>query len=304
MQEIWIAYLNHVPEQYMMLLYAGLSLLLTWPGFLLLEKLTPVNKHTPRANYWLNWKITFSSLLLGPLFSTVVVMLTVYIAGATGLPSLNIPTVDISVGIPLLDIFMQGAVIFIIACFMGDFSYYWWHRMQHKLPFLWELHKLHHSDEHLNTTTIYRSHFLEYGGQALFQGLTIGLIFNLTEPPQVMLAGVAGLLKVIWDYFIHANVKIDRLNHLLPFFSTPQYHWIHHSKLPQHHDKNFAIWLPVYDIIFGSYYRPHTNEYPPTGLASGEKFESVWRGQTAPFIAWMRMLKMSQSRSVKVNAED
>lgn len=304
MQEIWTEYLNHMPEQYKLLWYAFLSLLLTWPGFLLLEKLTPVNPRTPRSNYWLNWKITSSSLLLGPLFSAAVVMLTLHIASAVGLPSLNIPSVDISVGIPILDMFMQAAVIFVIACFTGDFWYYWWHRMQHKLPFLWELHKLHHSDEHLNTTTIYRSHFLEYAGQALFQGLSIGLIFDITEPQQTVLAGVAGLAKVLWDYFVHANVRIDHLTHLLPYFSTPQYHWIHHSRLPEHHDKNFAIWLPVYDIIFGSYYRPSVDEYPPTGLASGEKIESVWAGQLGPLIAWTRMLESSRFLPIKVRNQD
>lgn len=303
MLEIWTQYLIHLPDQYTLLLYGYGSLLLTWPVFLLLEKLTPVNPHTPRSNYWLNWKVTLCNLLLSPLFSAAIVMLMVHLVGAAGLPSLKIPTMEISVGIPVLDLIMQGVLIFLVACVTGDLWYYWWHRLQHKLPFLWELHKLHHSDEHLNTTTIYRSHFLEYAGQAVFQGLALGLIFDIAEFEQTMLAGIAGLTKVVWDYFIHANVRIDRLNKLLPYFSTPQYHWIHHSKLPQHHDKNFAIWLPAYDVIFGSYYRPSVDEYPPTGLASGEKIETVWAGQTEPLIAWARMLKSLGSHPEKVHDE-
>jgi sterol desaturase/sphingolipid hydroxylase (fatty acid hydroxylase superfamily) len=292
MHEFWTEYLSKVPEVSTVQFFAYLSLLLSWPGFLLLEKFKPVQPHTPRSNYSLNWRITLSNLLLAPVFSTFVLIFTAYVASVSGFPSLKLSTVEISVGIPVLDIFLQGTVIFFAACFMGDFSYYWWHRLQHTLPFLWEMHKLHHSDENLNTTTIYRSHFLESAGQALFRGLTIGLIFDTSAAPQTLLAIVAGgLLLVLWDYFIHANVRIDRLHGLLPFFSNPQYHWIHHSRLPQHQDKNFAIWLPLYDVVFGSYYRPQVDEYPPTGLASGEKIETVWEAQSGPLLAWSRMLK-------------
>jgi sterol desaturase/sphingolipid hydroxylase (fatty acid hydroxylase superfamily) len=200
-----------------------------------------------------------------------------------------------SLGIPFVDFILHALVLFLVSCFLTDFWYYWWHRLQHKVPFLWEIHKLHHSDEHLNTTSIYRSHFLELAGQALVRGLTVGLVFDLSSPPQTAVAIVAaGLLPPIWDFFIHANTRLDRLHRLLPFFSTPQYHWIHHSKLPQHQDTNFAIWLPLFDKLFGSYYHPAVDEYPPTGLSSGEKIETVWDGQAGPMIAWWRMLTGSQ----------
>ncbi|MEZ5572724.1 MAG: sterol desaturase family protein [Halioglobus sp.] len=233
-----------------------------------------------------------------PTFAAMIVLATVVMVSATGLPGLSLSTAEISVGMPYLDVLLQGAVIFLTACFLGDFSYYWWHRAQHKIPFLWELHKLHHSDENLNTTTIFRSHFLEPAGQALFKGLSIGLIFDTTETPQTLLAIVAGgFLPAVWDYFIHANVRIDALNRLLPIFSVPQFHWIHHSRMPEHQDKNFSIWLPLFDIAFGSYYRPRVDEYPPTGLSSGEKIESVWDAQTGPFKAWAQTLKERSVRS-------
>jgi sterol desaturase/sphingolipid hydroxylase (fatty acid hydroxylase superfamily) len=300
MQELGTEYLELATGTFAVLFLAYLSLLLSWPFFLVLEKITPAQKGTPSSNYKLNWKITFSNLLLAPAFAAFIVLLTITFVSVAGLPRLSASTSEISIGIPLVDIFLQGTVIFLTACFLGDFSYYWWHRAQHKMPFLWELHKLHHSDENLNTTTIYRSHFLEPAGQSLVKGLTIGLIFDTTEIPQTVLAIVAGgLLPVVWDYFIHANVRIDALNRLLPFFSVPQYHWIHHSKLPEHQDKNFAIWLPMYDIAFGSYYRPRIDEYPQTGLSSGEKIESVWEAQAGPFMAWARMLKNRKARQLR-----
>jgi sterol desaturase/sphingolipid hydroxylase (fatty acid hydroxylase superfamily) len=292
-------YLELLMGTFTVLMFAYLSLLLSWPFFLLLEKLSPVIRGTPRSNYLLNWKITCSNLLLAPAFNAFIVFMTIALVAALGLPRLSVSTAAISIGIPSMDIVLQGAVIFFTACFLGDFSYYWWHRAQHTIPVLWEMHKLHHSDENLNTTTIYRSHFLEPAGQSLVRGITIGLIFDTTEAPQTALAIVAGgLLPVLWDYFIHANVKFDALYRLMPFFSVPQYHWIHHSREPEHQDKNFAIWLPMYDIAFGSYYKPRIDEYPPTGLSTGEKIETLWDAQAGPIITWAGMLRGKDPREL------
>lgn len=292
MQAVWSEYTTLAAGAFALLLFAYASLLLSWPVFLWMERKLPVQKGTPRANYWLNWRITFSNLLLAPGCAALVTLFTLHIAAATGLPSLEVSYTHVSLGQPLLDTLLQGALIFFTACFLGDFWYYWWHRMQHTIPFLWEMHKLHHSDENLNATTIYRSHFLEPAGQGLVRGLSIGLVFNVTQAPESILAAVAGgLLLALWDYFIHANVRLDALHRLMPFFSTPQYHWIHHSRLPQHQDKNFAIWLPLFDMAFGSYYHPRVDEYPPTGLSSGEKIETLWQAQAGPLFAWARSLR-------------
>jgi sterol desaturase/sphingolipid hydroxylase (fatty acid hydroxylase superfamily) len=292
MSDFWINYLQQLGGVTIALLAGYLSLLLSWPLFLWMEKRSPAQPGVPRENYKFNWIITFTNLILAPVFAASVVVFTVWAAAQTGLPSLQFSAVGIGVGIPALDILMQGLVIFLTACFLGDLSYYWWHRAQHTIPFLWEIHKLHHSDENLNSTTIFRSHFLEPAGQALFRGLSIGLIFDITAAPQTILAVVAGgLLLGLWDYFIHANVRIDALHRLTPFFSNPQFHWIHHSKLPQHQDKNFSIWLPMFDVAFGSYYRAEIDEYPPTGLSSGEKIDTVWEAQTGPLVAWANWFK-------------
>lgn len=304
MQAFLTEYLNLAPGLFIVQLFAYLSLLVSWPLFLLLEKFTPVQKNTPISNYWLNWRITASNFFLAPVFSTAVVIGTASLVSNVGYLGLKVPSADVSVGIPVVDIFMQGTIIFLTACFIGDFAYYWWHRAQHTFPFLWEMHKLHHSDENLNTTTIYRSHFLESAGQSLFRGIIIGLIFAPAESQEGLFALIFGsVLLLLWDYFIHANVRIDFLNRLLPFFSTPQLHWIHHSKLPQHQDKNFAIWLPVFDVVFGSYYRPAVDEYPPTGLASGEKIETVWEGQTGPLVVWAKSLRNLFSGKGKATGE-
>ena len=292
MHALWMSFLEELPTAVTILLLAHGLLLVTWPAFLWMERRSPVLPDTPRANYLFNWKVVLCNLLLTPAFYALAVAFSQVLARTIGLPALPYPFAEWSLGIPGLDLLIQGALLFLTAVFLNDFWYYWWHRMQHERPALWELHKLHHSDENLNATTIYRSHFLELPGQALVRGTTVGLIFDLSGAPQTLLAAVAaGLLPPIWDFFIHANVRFDALHRLLPFLSTPQFHWIHHSRLPQHQDKNYAIWLPLFDKIFGTYYAPAVDEYPPTGLSSGERIETMWDAEAGPLISWGRMIR-------------
>jgi sterol desaturase/sphingolipid hydroxylase (fatty acid hydroxylase superfamily) len=297
MNSFWPDYLEHLQGVTIGLAAGYLALLFSWPLFLWMEKKSPVQPGVPRENYKLNWIITFSNFVLAPAFAALVVIATIWIAAQTGLPSLELSANRFGVGTLPLDILLQGTLIFLVACFLGDLSYYWWHRAQHTIPFLWEMHKLHHSDENLNTTTIFRSHFLEPAGQALFRGLSIGLIFDVTSGPQTLLAAIAGgLMLGLWDFFIHANVRIDALYRLPPFFSNPQFHWIHHSKLPQHQNKNYSIWLPLFDVAFGSYYKAGKDEYPPTGLSSGEKIDTLWEAQVGPLKTWAQAIRASLSR--------
>lgn len=301
METFFSDFLKQIPESVILLLYAYGLLVVTWPVFLALEWWTPPGERTPGSNFLYNWKIVLSNLLLTPIFYAFAVAFSTFVATSFSLPALPYPVATWSLGVPILDGIAHGLVLYVTSAFLLDFSYYWWHRMQHELPAMWELHKLHHSDENLNVTTLYRSHCFELAGQALLRGLSVGLVFDLAGVPQAPFAVIcAGLLPPLWDVLIHANIRIDALRFLLPLHSTPQYHWIHHSKLPQHQDKNYAIWLPLFDVIFGTYYRPSVDEYPPTGLSTGEKAGTVCQEQIGPFLAWQRMFRerrSSESRS-------
>src|SRR5262249_56446769 len=60
-----------------------------------------------------------------------------------------------------------------------DFFYYWFHRSQHAWPWLWQVHRLHHSEHCLNVTTNYRHHWLEEFFWAFFIFLSINLLILL-----------------------------------------------------------------------------------------------------------------------------
>ena len=271
---------------------ANVMMLLIWPVYLLLERWSPVDEDLGWKHYWFNWRVSLFNLLFNPFFSALVTVSTLWVASLLGAPGFAYPLYTLSIGIPLIDSFMQGFVMFLVACLLTDLWYYWWHRWQHRIPALWELHKLHHSDERLNMTTMPRSHMLERAGQALVRGLSVGLVFDLNGANQTAIAVFAvGVAPALWNFFIHSNVRFERLHRLLPLFSTPQYHRVHHSKLPQHHDCNFCIYWPLIDRLFGTYFHPERDEYPPTGLADGERIETMWDAQAGPFQAWYRMLR-------------
>jgi sterol desaturase/sphingolipid hydroxylase (fatty acid hydroxylase superfamily) len=67
---------------------------------------------------------------------------------------------------------------------------------------------------------------------------------------------------------VHANIRTS-WGPLTRIITGPRYHRVHHSIDLRHRDKNFATFLPLWDIVFGTYYDPDEREPPRTGV-SGE----------------------------------
>ena len=178
--------------------------------------------------------------------------------------------------------------VFALSCLAvaaHDFFYYWLHRLQHTSKWLWAEHELHHSDEHVNVTTSWRHHWLETVLHPLFILIPVFLLFNPALGPVI---GVIVFSKVM-VYFVHLNypMQFGWFNRVL---SSPQSHRIHHSNLPEHMNKNFATMLPLWDIVFGTYYHPKKDEWPSTGV-TGVTVTSLWQAIVLPFVSWGRMLR-------------
>ena len=67
---------------------------------------------------------------------------------------------------------------------------------------------------------------------------------------------------------------------------SPQVHRIHHSRLPEHRDRNFAQYFPVIDRVFGSFYAPRRNEFPPTGAQGLASNASIFTAMIRPVYVW------------------
>jgi len=171
-----------------------------------------------------------------------------------------------------------------LAIAVADFMYYWLHRLQHFSKWLWVQHEVHHSDEHMNVTTGVRFHWTEAVLQPAFIMLPIIVLFN---PPSGTAVSIFLFSKAM-VYFVHLNARI-RFGWFNRILSSPQSHRIHHSKLPEHIDKNFATILPLWDVLFGTYYHPANEEWPSTGV-EGVRISTIWQAAIAPFASWRKML--------------
>ncbi|MGZ0655612.1 sterol desaturase family protein [Coraliomargarita sp. W4R72] len=145
---------------------------------------------------------------------------------------------------------LPQAVEWALAVLMLDAWTYLWHRMNHRIPFLWRFHRVHHSDPHMDVTTANRFH--------------IGEIFmsSILRVPVILLLGVGieqialyELLMFIVVQFHHANIGItqkwDRLLRVL--IVTPFMHKVHHSRWQPETDSNYSSFLSIWDRVFGSF---------------------------------------------------
>ena len=252
--------------------------------FFLAERVWPAERHQPLRDlaFNLRWMLVgeFMVVFLGP----TVAFATVFGVRAVGAKGL--------IGIDL----EKGTVLYflspILYLFIFDAFYYWFHRAQHAASILWEQHKFHHADESLNSTARARHHWTESLFRVPFIYIPFAVLFDLSPAK----TGLLAFFAAYWAYFKHANLRLP-LGRFSWLFVGPQVHRVHHSRLPEHQDKNFAAYFPVYDILFKTYYRPHAEEFPPTGLSSGERITSIRQAFVLPFTGWIRLARNRARRA-------
>lgn len=183
--------------------------------------------------------------------------------------------------------------------FLHECWFYRSHRIEHRVPILWEFHKIHHGDERMNTSTWARDHFLQESWRAFFSVFTLGMIIDL-HPAE---AGKAALYSTVFlvalSMFYHSAVRVQ-LPWLDRILVTPQVHRIHHSVDVEHHNQNFAGVLPIFDIVFGTYHRPVREEFPATGLGPDSPApRSLLSAQFGPLFAVGRLLRLTKHEGAK-----
>jgi sterol desaturase/sphingolipid hydroxylase (fatty acid hydroxylase superfamily) len=254
----------------------------------LLELAIPAHE-IPRRHYRLNLGYAVVNLV-------AITAITPFISVATAFAIQKI-------GLGLIDLRALGfdgvsGGIFAMLCgaLIGDFFQYWQHRLEHGSKILWQQHLLHHSDEYMNVTTTARQHLFDNALIPVFATVPMAVLFQL---PPINIA-MLSLIPYAWQYVTHANIKLG----FGPFWwllVSPNYHRIHHSLEPNHIDKNFAAWFPIWDIVFGTAVVPRANECPATGVA-GVSVRTLWAAYLLPLIGWRKMMmaRMSFNRQVAV----
>jgi sterol desaturase/sphingolipid hydroxylase (fatty acid hydroxylase superfamily) len=137
-----------------------------------------------------------------------------------------------------------------IAFLLLDLLIWGQHLMMHHIPALWRLHRMHHSDTHLDASTGLRFHPLEI------------LLSTLLKIVAVVILGAPALAVIAFEIalnatalFTHANIRLpDRAESLLRrLIVTPALHRIHHSVRPEETNSNFGFTLSLWDRAFGTF---------------------------------------------------
>lgn len=144
-------------------------------------------------------------------------------------------------------------VVVLIAGFLAGSLVSWLiHYAMHNIPLLWRIHRVHHSDTHLDVSTTVRFHPLEFLVSA---PLVVGTVWLLGLPPVVVM--LFELFDAAIAVFSHANVRLPRrLERILRLIIiTPDMHRIHHSTLEPETNSNYGATLSLWDRLFGTYRR-------------------------------------------------
>lgn len=131
-----------------------------------------------------------------------------------------------------------------------DLVTYGAHLALHKLPWLWRIHRVHHSDVFVDATTAFRQHPFEGVWRFACQ-MTAILVLGLP----VAVVVVYRLASSVNSVLEHANISIGRrLDGTLAWvFITPNMHKVHHSRLPRETDSNYGNLLSTWDRLFATF---------------------------------------------------
>ena len=128
-----------------------------------------------------------------------------------------------------------------------EFVNYWIHRLEHRVPWLWAFHQVHHSQEHLTIMATYRNHPLDVWLRSIVGPVVF--MFLLGLPPAIWFP-----VSLWWD--INLNLSHLEVNWTYGplgwIFVSPTFHSVHHSTDTRHQNRNFGMTLAVWDWVFGT----------------------------------------------------
>lgn len=194
-------------------------------------------------------------------------------------------------GAPVGAMAMVGFSLAIIAA--RDFADYSVHHLFHRIPILWEFHKVHHCPEQITPFTNEQTHPVETIARGLVGAILGGIVIGLVNYLYLESLQEFTILEVGIVFFAFSLLANFRHSHIwLPFpqwlswvLSSPAMHQIHHSKALDHWDKNYAVIFSFWDWLFGTIYIPKHKENLSLGLANDppSDYDSLLKLYWGPF---------------------
>lgn len=153
--------------------------------------------------------------------------------------------------------------LMMVALFLAlEFAYWFDHYLSHKVPLLWEFHRVHHSAEVLTPFTNFRVHPVDslffYNIKSIIVALVYaGMIYAMgTGPIPMPEATLVIVYMWLYGHLQHSQLWIAFPGWWGKIFFSPAHHQIHHSKAKIHHNTNFGMSLSIFDWAFGTLHVP------------------------------------------------
>ncbi len=248
-------------------------LLLVSLFFFALEQFKPwrPNQAKFRKDFWLDFFYMFFNFFLFSLIiynaaSSVFVDLFNDFLGLFGITNL------VAIEVKSWPVWVHLLFVFLVK----DFVHFWTHRLLHRVPFLWEFHKVHHSVEQMGFAAHLRYHWMENVVYSFIQYIPLAMVgIGLND------FFIVHIFALAVGHFNHSNFKLP-LGPLKYIFNNPQMHiWHHAYDLPKSHPYgiNFGLTFSFWDYIFGTAHIPHDGQDIKLGFPDMEDFPETFQEQ-------------------------
>ena len=168
--------------------------------------------------------------------------------------------------------------MWVLTFIMIDFVFYIYHRMSHRVRFLWAIHLSHHSSEEMNFAVSFRQAWFGPISKIPFFMVLPLLGFDPT------IIAVAGVMSTLWGIVGHTQI-VGKLGFVEWVFNTPSHHRVHHGSNKQYIDKNYGNLLIIWDRMFGTF---EPEEEPVRfGLVNNV---NTYNPTKITFMAWASMI--------------
>ena len=172
-----------------------------------------------------------------------------------------------------------------------DMSQYWWHRLSHSVPLLFNFHRAHHEGRYISVRVAYRNSIIYYlfmptiwiPGALIFMGLgKVFVVYSLFKALVIYGAHCA----VPWDAFLYRHKFLSPLAWVIErTISTPSTHQAHHGMYAEdgvtNYNGNYGNLLFFWDVLFGT--AKITRRYPTEFGLPGEQRATFLKQLFYPF---------------------
>ena len=232
------------------------------------------NQKVFRKDFWLDTFYMFFNFFLLNLIVLIALSNTVAAFFDDLLLQFNIPLSSLQLfevdALP----YGVGLLVFFV---ISDFVQWNTHRLLHRVPFLWNFHKVHHSVKEMGFAAHLRYHWMEPVVYKSILYIPLALIGGF----QVQDVAIVHFFALAIGHLNHANLGWD-YGVLKYVFNNPKMHiWHHAKKLPKHvkYGVNFGLTLSVWDYLFKTSHIPQDGRDIELGFEGDETFPKEFLSQ-------------------------